>query len=525
MSQGDMPTQSNLKKVLRTALVGIKPADQVMIKGYLRVLLRLEADLEWVSANHSQVDLFMINNEFRSAASITKLLSSQSKKPVLYVSRTDIDEGWITQDRLILPLKKLDGLNEWLMTSVMALKQGAGTVTTILQQNEAKRSELNRSNHPIASNNSNIPNTPKNSATTLAHTTATTESPSINSGQINGDSIKSNSIKSNSIKSNLVESGSITSRPINRLETQANHKSNHHNIAANKSSQSDHNANQPTINYAELIDTIKQLNAKLEGHYQIMAKGESSAIAIIAPKEGRVWCQEGLGTQAALSDWQLTPYQGAALDPSDAYDLTQWLWQQAWEHSEGLLALASDSARYQLGGWVKPELRDYSPKLAESIAKSLAKKERQQLLFVMTAIESKPKTINDLASAAQISVKSVKKIIVSLLFSGSLHQTSYEYLDSRVINGNNSVNDGINNNVNTSTQAATDLALTATVTAEAPTASLAQNLQNDASQSDSAESDPKVSTPTAPPEVSDDLASAQQQKMGFLSRLRKKLGL
>ena len=50
-----------LKKVMRIALVGIRPADQVLLKGYLRILLRLEADLEWVSANSPQVDLFMIN--------------------------------------------------------------------------------------------------------------------------------------------------------------------------------------------------------------------------------------------------------------------------------------------------------------------------------------------------------------------------------------------------------------------------------------------------------------------------------
>ncbi len=59
-----------LKKVMRIALVGIRPADQVMLKGYLRILLRLEADLEWVAANHQAVDLFMINSEFNQSESV-----------------------------------------------------------------------------------------------------------------------------------------------------------------------------------------------------------------------------------------------------------------------------------------------------------------------------------------------------------------------------------------------------------------------------------------------------------------------
>lgn len=52
---GATPVLDGLKKVMRIALVGIRPSDQVIIKGYLRVLLRLEADLEWVSADRKSV--------------------------------------------------------------------------------------------------------------------------------------------------------------------------------------------------------------------------------------------------------------------------------------------------------------------------------------------------------------------------------------------------------------------------------------------------------------------------------------
>ena len=113
--------QSNLKKVLRTALVGITPGDQVMLKGYLRVLLRLEADLEWVGANHPQVDLFMISDEFRNAASVKKLLSTQLDKPVLYITRTDNGDGRIVGDILILPLSSLNELSAWLTNNLGVL--------------------------------------------------------------------------------------------------------------------------------------------------------------------------------------------------------------------------------------------------------------------------------------------------------------------------------------------------------------------------------------------------------------------
>ena len=74
-----------LKKVMRIALVGIKPGDQVMLKGYLRILLRLEADLEWVSANNQQIDLFMVNHDLRHAESVQNLISN---KPVSYTHLT-----------------------------------------------------------------------------------------------------------------------------------------------------------------------------------------------------------------------------------------------------------------------------------------------------------------------------------------------------------------------------------------------------------------------------------------------------
>ncbi|WP_201535259.1 hypothetical protein [Psychrobacter ciconiae] len=452
-----MPTQSNLKKVLRTALVGIKPADQVMIKGYLRVLLRLEADLEWVSANHPQVDLFMINNEFREAASVTKLLSSQSQKPVLYISRTDIDEGWIKQDRLILPLKKLDELNDWLMASVLSLKQGAGIVTNILQQNDPQLSTL--------PSNAALTKAPKEPAAKSAADNNTV-STALKTPEIN-------------LNSNLIHPQSTSLQR----------------------------------DYGNVIEMMQQLKTKPEGLYQLCANNQpsGSAFAIIAPKEGRVWCQSPPSADLALTSWQLTPYQGGMPNPAQAYDLTQWLWQQAWLQSEPLLALINDHESYQLSHWIKPELRDYAANMTERNAQELSKKERQALLTIMTALEAAPKTINELSAAAQISIKASKRIVLSLLFSGSLQQSSYAKLERQ--------------RLNTAAQAATaepDSKLDVTKISEIAAA----HVQLERSDSD-IENPPQTSDNlvTSPPNQSPENAAMQQQKMGFLSKLRHKLGL
>ena len=107
-----------LKKVMRIALVGIKPGDQVMLKGYLRILLRLEADLEWVSANNQHIDLFMVNHDFRHAESVQKLISSKPNTATIYTARSETENGYLSQDLLVLPLKDLEPLSEWLFSKL-----------------------------------------------------------------------------------------------------------------------------------------------------------------------------------------------------------------------------------------------------------------------------------------------------------------------------------------------------------------------------------------------------------------------
>lgn len=124
----------NTKKILRIALVGIRPADQVILKGYLRLLMRLEADLEWVSANHDVVDLFMVNSEFQNAESVQRLLITHPNSAVLYITRSDNENGFLLGNELILPVKDLDPLNQWLYANLQLLA-GKTAPKAIQQQN------------------------------------------------------------------------------------------------------------------------------------------------------------------------------------------------------------------------------------------------------------------------------------------------------------------------------------------------------------------------------------------------------
>ncbi len=115
-------TNINAKKKMKIAMVGVSPADQIAFKGYLRVLLRLDVELDWVSAQVGEVDLYVINEDFKSSASVQKLVEVHPHTPVLYVSRNLAGDGSISGNSLVLPLKQINALNAWLYENVGILK-------------------------------------------------------------------------------------------------------------------------------------------------------------------------------------------------------------------------------------------------------------------------------------------------------------------------------------------------------------------------------------------------------------------
>lgn len=118
------------KQAMRIALVGIMPADQVTMKGYFRVLLRLDVALEWVEATFPDVDLFIIGEEFRHAQGVVKLLSGRSHVPVLYITKNAPNE--LKDNVLSLPLRQTALLHKWLLQNIDLLQRKAPPVDEML---------------------------------------------------------------------------------------------------------------------------------------------------------------------------------------------------------------------------------------------------------------------------------------------------------------------------------------------------------------------------------------------------------
>lgn len=465
MSSLAASSQSNIKQVIRTALVGIRPADQVMLKGYLRVLLRLEADLEWVSANHPQVDLYMINEDFRSSASVTKLLSTQQNKPVLYVSRSLTGEGVVEADKVVLPLKKLHGLNDWLKANLAVLDSKAQRRVSIPEQ------EMEVGNRQPTSSEAKV-----------------VKNPAQDSGQQDGTK--------------------QTAQPTEQTSQQ-------------KAPQS------ATVSgsYQDIISLIKTLQQRPEGLYQLLVDGQ--AVATVAPKPARLWVDTSAGaetTKLALS-WQLQPYTGNAPDAGESVDMNQWLWDKAWAHPNELLPLISDDASYQLRFWIKPSSHD-----------------RRELLRLMTALEQTPRNVNQLANLSGTSINTAKKTVASLLLSGSLQPSSYADIKVGMTHGSSQASQAAGSSTSASGQASTgsegsstlpteNAATTAVPKVSTLDSVLARRAAGDTSSTTTSSEIPSIRGASGVSSSADSKAepaqpsAASSEKSGFLSKLRRKLGL
>lgn len=434
MSSLSASNQGNLKHVMRTALVGIKPADQVILKGYLRVLLRLEADLEWVSANHPDVDLFFVSHEFRHADNVVKLLSKQAQKPALYVKRSTTGEGSLNGDELSLPLKKMEVLNQWLYANVALLG------STPNPQRHTSQS----------SDNDAIAQTPSSSQTSI-HRDLSNQ-------------------KDESNQSHLT----------NQAQTSAT------------DTQKYAQTHQPIIRF------IKHIHQPQADSQQILLSGE--IIATVDTKRQVVW-QEDANIRSLFAN-KLTSIGlvSANSEPTgQPTDLKQWLWDNLWADIDALLPLVSDSATYKLRYWVKP---------SNGV-------ERRDLLRIMTAMENGKKNVSDIADISGTSPMVTRQVLAGLLFAGYLDTSAYQTLTA---DAQTDTTESQSVSVNTQPQVAHNNAspLDAVLSQRAsgvpprpqPTSTISPSLQS------------KQPSQTAKPE-----ATEKTEKMGFLARLRRKLGL
>lgn len=375
MSSPNDSSQGNLKRVLRTAFIGVSQADRIMIKGYLRVLLRLETDLDWVSANHHKVDLFIINNEFRNASRVKNLLSKQSHQSILYVSRTEDIEGRITGDNIILPLKQINELDVWLTHNLPFLRSGKyldGTNRSKLSgRTKAQNLKTGPQQRPER-DNSRLINT--------SHESRVSEA---------------------------MLSPSLEAAP------------------ADKQAQKSVTAYIPK-EYASIIQLMQQLYKKPSGLFKLTVKGK--VIATIEPSSGRLWQSSRISAPKLTLDWRLIPYKGPRskrVKNGAAQDLHQWLWECAWRHPNKLLVLVSDSQQYQLHNWIKPDDCKERRELLRimTVLKTAPRTVAQLATLSNTSKETAKKAIAGLLLSGSLRPESYEALSVNLIKPTDTEQT------------------------------------------------------------------------------------------------------
>ena len=364
-----------LKKVMRIALVGIKPGDQVMLKGYLRILLRLEADLEWVSANNQQIDLFMVNHDFRHAESVQKLISSKPNTATIYTARSETENGYLSQDLLVLPLKDLEPLSEWLFSQLPFLsgvsvsnkasttaKLTADAVDVYQSATGTTANQRVASNPPaqVANPSSGVAHSAQASAVTTSHT--------------------------HNAPNQLAEPSQSMG-----LSTTAN----------------------GTVNDEYLIGFAKIFSQIAQRHNEVLSikSPAGTLFAYINPKQQRVW---QVSDHISFNQpWIISLADDAAakqLDVKTAKNLVQWLWDLASTHGQKFEGLLDSHINYHIDRWVKPT----------------HDADQHDHLKIQCVLEARSLTIDDLVARSQCSLPQVKKTLIGLFVAGALPASVYQ---------------------------------------------------------------------------------------------------
>nr|WP_314233140.1 hypothetical protein [uncultured Moraxella sp.] len=364
-----------LKKVMRIALVGIKPGDQVMLKGYLRILLRLEADLEWVSANNQQIDLFMINHDFRHAESVQKLISSKPNTATIYTARSETENGYLSQDLLVLPLKDLEPLSEWLFSQLpflsgVPVSNKASTAAKLTADAvDAYQSATDTiANQRVASNPPTQIANPSPGIAHSAQASAITTSDTYNA------------------PNQLAESSQSMG-----LSTTANSTVNDEYL----------------IGFAKIFSQIAQRDNEV---LSIKSPG-GTLFAYINPKQQRVW--EVSEYISSNQPWIISLADDVAanqLDVKTATNLVQWLWDLASTHGQKFEGLLDSHINYHIDRWVKP----------------IHDADQHDHLKIQCVLEARSLTIDELVARSQCSLPQVKKTLIGLFVAGALPASVYQ---------------------------------------------------------------------------------------------------
>ena len=364
-----------LKKVMRIALVGIKPGDQVMLKGYLRILLRLEADLEWVSANNQQIDLFMVNHDFRHAESVQKLISSKPNTATIYTARSETENGYLSQDLLVLPLKDLEPLSEWLFSQLPFL---SGV-----------------------------------SVSNKASTTAKLTADAVDVYQSATGTTANQRVASNPPAQVANPSfGVAQSAQASAVTTSHTHNAPNQLAESSQSMASSTTAN-GTVNDEYLIGFAKIFSQIAQRHNEVLSikSPAGTLFAYINPKQQRVW--EMSEHISFNQPWIISLADDAAakqLDVKTATNLVQWLWDLASTHGQKFEGLLDSHINYHIDRWVKPT----------------HDADQHDHLKIQCVLEARSLTIDDLVARSQCSLPQVKKTLIGLFVAGALPASVYQ---------------------------------------------------------------------------------------------------
>lgn len=364
-----------LKKVMRIALVGIKPGDQVMLKGYLRILLRLEADLEWVSANNQQIDLFMVNHDFRHAESVQKLISSKPNTATIYTARSETENGYLSQDLLVLPLKDLEPLSEWLFSQLPFL---SGV-----------------------------------SVSSKASTTAELTADVVDAYQSATDTIANQRVASDlPAQVANTSSGVAQSAQASAVTTIYTHNAPSQLAESSQSMASTTTAN-GTVNDEYLIGFAKIFSQIAQRHNEVLSikSPAGTLFAYINPKQQRVW--EVSEYISCNQPWIISLADDVAanqLDAKTATNLVQWLWDLASTHGQKFEGLLDSHINYHIDRWVKP----------------IHDADQHDHLKIQCVLEARSLTIDDLVARSQCSLPQVKKTLIGLFVAGALPASVYQ---------------------------------------------------------------------------------------------------
>lgn len=375
-----------LKKVMRIALVGIKPGDQVMLKGYLRILLRLEADLEWVSANNQQIDLFMVNHDFRHAESVQKLISSKPNTATIYTARSETENGYLSQDLLVLPLKDLEPLSEWLFSQLPFL---SGV-----------------------------------SVSSKASTTAELTADAVDAYQSATDTIANQRVASNLPAQVANPSSGVThSAQASAVTTIYTHNAPSQLAESSQSMASTTTAN-GTVNDEYLIGFAQIFSQIAQRHNEVLSikSPAGTLFAYINPKQQRVW--EVSEYISCNQPWIISLADDAAakqLDVKTAKNLVQWLWDLASTNGQRFEGLLDSHINYHIDSWVKPT----------------HDADQHDHLKIQCVLEARSLTIDELVARSQCSLSQVKKTLIGLFVAGafpaSVYQQTIAQLNSKTI--------------------------------------------------------------------------------------------